>query len=103
MADTGTTLPLQLLLLLLRSFRISQWTMTVFPYDYCDFYKVLYDQILFELQNTLDLDSMQFEAFPNTKNILMISTIVQKQALENLQNSFLASQKQLFNSLLQHS
>jgi len=91
MADTGTTLPLQFLLLLLRIFRILQWTVSVFLYDYCDFYKVLYDQILFELQNILDLDSMQFEAFPNTKNILMISTIIQKQALENLQNSFLAS------------
>jgi len=77
--------------------------MTVFPYDYCDFYKVLYDKILFEWQNTLNMESMQFEAFPNTKNILMISTIIQKQALVNLQNSFLASQKQLFNSLLQYS
>jgi hypothetical protein len=91
MADTATTLPLQFLLFLLRSFRILKRTVTVFPYDYCDFYKVLCDQILFELQNTLDLDSMQFEAFPNTKNILMISTIIQKQALENLQNSFPSS------------
>ena len=56
-----------------------------------------------ELQNILDLDSMQFEALPNTKNILMISTIIQKQALKNLQNSFITSQEQLFNSLLQHS